>query len=262
MGSLTKGDNMKVKLAKIEKKQKTYYNSIAKEYDQHYHSPYALKYRHYVYNKLLQGIDIAGKKVLDAMCGGGEGTAYLLTRGADVTGLDISDECCKLYRHHFPENKVVCSSILNTEFPDAYFDVILTDSLHHLPPFMEQGIDEIYRILKPGGYFCCWEPVANSIFSKIRTLWYKMDRRYFQDNEESIDFKKLIKNEKERFEVLNVFYGGNIAYLLVNCSMVFRIPTKYVKFYAPALIRAEFFFNLFQPAILSLWGMCLMRKRI
>ena len=62
------------KLSQTELKQKNYYNSIAKDYDVHYHSDYALKYRYKIYDEFLGDLDISNYKVLDAMCGGGENT--------------------------------------------------------------------------------------------------------------------------------------------------------------------------------------------
>ena len=248
-------------LINIEKSQREYYNKIARIYDEHYSSPYALKYRFWVYDTILKNIDLKDKKVLDAMCGGGEATYYMLKKGAKVIGLDISENCCKLYKQYFPNFQVVCASILNTGLPDNYFDFIITDSLHHLFPYLRNGLDEIYRILKPQGYFCCWEPNANSFLNCFRKLWYKSDKKFFEKNEQAIDIRKLQKELNEKFEFLKLIYGGNIAYLFVNCPMIFRIPLKLVKFYYKPLIFFEKITHRILPEFLSLWVLCLMKKK-
>src|SRR5256885_2242047 len=102
---------MNKKLSKEEATQKSYYNSIAEEYDQHYAHPDALKYRYEIYDQAFGNVDLAGKRVLDAMCGGGESTGYFRQRGAHVVGLDIADECCRIYKARFPDGEIVCSSI-------------------------------------------------------------------------------------------------------------------------------------------------------
>ena len=47
---------------------------------------------------MLEGLNLAGMNVLDAMCGSGQTTEYLLARGATVTGLDISNQVVEIFR--------------------------------------------------------------------------------------------------------------------------------------------------------------------
>ncbi|MBI4578086.1 MAG: class I SAM-dependent methyltransferase [Planctomycetes bacterium] len=250
-----------ISISTEESRQRSYYDSIAQLYDSHYANRHALAYRYSVYDLGLRGLGFAGKSALDAMCGGGEGTGYLLRRGARVTGLDISPKCCEVYAQRHPGVPVVCSSVIKTDFPDSTFDFILTDSLHHLPPRLDEGVAEIHRILKPGGYFCCWEPSADSLVNILRKAWYRLDPRFFQENEQAIHLPSLMKSQAGRFELVHAIYGGNLAYLLVNCSMAFRIPTRIVNIYAPTMMFLERLLGRFQSSALSLWVLCLMRKK-
>lgn len=247
-------------LSSEELKQKDYYNSIASTYDHHYANSAALDYRFALYDRVLQGIDLHGKTVFDAMCGSGEGTAYLRRQGANVVGLDISEECCELYRERFPDGHAVCGSILETEFENNHFDFILTDSLHHIPPHLQRGLKELQRVLKPGGHLCCWEPNADSLLNTVRRLWYRIDATYFEENEDAIDMKELERLIAKDFTISRCTYGGNLAYLLVNCSMVFRIPVRVVKWYAPFLISFERLFGFQMPRAFSLWVLGLLKK--
>ena len=249
-----------IKVSSEERQQQKYYDSIAGLYDSHYCSPLALKYRYWVYDLVLKELPLNGKTALDAMCGGGEGTSYLMTRGADIVGLDISEECCNIYKSRYPKSKVVCSSILQTEFPDSCFDIVLTDSLHHLHPNVDKGVAEIYRILKPNGYFCCWEPSSHSLPDMFRRIWYQLDQKFFEQNEQSIDMVSLERAHKNRFQVISTIYGGNVAYLLVNCSMALRIPPQFVRVYARHLIDFEKVLTRFQNRFLSMWVLSLLKK--
>lgn len=243
-----------------ERRQAAYYDAIAGRYDAHYGSPSALAYRSWVYDRVLADLPLAGTVALDAMCGGGEATAYLRARGAEVVGLDISRECCAIYRERYPQGQVVCASILDSELPDARFDVVVTDSLHHLHPRVDEGMAEIHRVLKPGGHFCFWEPSADSLVDRLRRLWYRLDPKFFEDNERSIDAAALAGAHRERFRTLATVHGGNLAYLLVNGSMALRIPPRLVRIYAPALLGLERTLTPLQPRFLSLWVLCLMQK--
>jgi 2-polyprenyl-3-methyl-5-hydroxy-6-metoxy-1,4-benzoquinol methylase len=100
--------------------------------------------------------DYVGKEVLDAGCGTGEYSCWFASRGARVTGIDLSDgslaeakayaEALRLDSVHFEKR-----SVLGTGFADASFDfVYCTGVLHHTAdPF--GGLAELCRVLRPGG---------------------------------------------------------------------------------------------------------------
>ncbi|HLP44947.1 MAG TPA: class I SAM-dependent methyltransferase [Candidatus Kapabacteria bacterium] len=248
-------------MSESEKIQKELYNKIAPTYDLYYSNDYALNYRYELYRNILKSIELKNLKALDAMCGGGQTTGFLLKNNALVTGLDISESQCEIYKKRYGSCDVVCSSIIETGFPDSYFDLVVMESLHHLYPHTDKGINEIHRILKPGGYFLLWEPCAGSIFDLFRKIWYKIDKYYFEKNERSIDLQKMMKFHDPQFELIQRKYGGNLAYLFVQESMVLRINPKIVNFYAQALLRVEKIVNRIQPPFLSLWVLALLRKK-
>jgi len=56
--------------------------------------------------------------------------------------------------------------------PDGSYDlVVMLKSLHHVPvDLMEQALDEVHRVLKPGGRFYCSEPVYWGPFNDLMRL--------------------------------------------------------------------------------------------
>jgi SAM-dependent methyltransferase len=129
------------------------------------------------------------------MCGGGPNTGYFLSKGATVAGVDISDRQCEIYRRRYPSSTVVCASLNQAPFCAKHFDVVVTESLHHLHPELDRGVAGLHRLLKPGGYLLIREPTAGSMFDLMRQAWYKLDSRYFQDNERSISLQRLVKDQ-------------------------------------------------------------------
>ena len=246
--------------SKEEHAQQQYYDAISKEYDSHFGSQVALDYRARVYDLILDKLDTSGMTVLDAMCGGGEATSYFNSRGANCVGVDISYECCRAYAARHGESQVACCSILNTAFADRSFDLVMTDSLHHLHPWVNPGIEEIHRILKPGGYFCCWEPAAGSIFDAMRKLWYRLDPKYFEENEAAIDGKRLQLEHSDKFRLVAQVYGGNVGYLAINGAMALRLPVAFVERTGPFLSKMEGMVNRIQPRALSLWFLMLLQR--
>jgi len=243
-----------------EENQKKYYDKIADAYDEHHFNDYALKYRYDLFDHILRGIRLKDLQILDAMCGGGQSTRYFIEKEAKVTGIDISPQQCARYRVRFPEVDIVCGSILDTEFDDNTFDFVVTDSLHHLHPELDKGIKEILRILKPNGYFLFWEPTTKSLIDWLRKLWYRLDKIYFAENEQSVDLDELIIKYDKHLKLVKGKYGGNVAYLLVQESLLFRMPPGMIKFYASPLMVMEKILSVFQSRLTSCWVLALMQK--
>ncbi len=218
--------------------------------------------RQYINEPMLGDVDLRGLDVLDAMCGSGETTEYLRQRGARVTGIDISQEQMCRFQERFPECKAYCGSILSTEFPSDSFDVVVAvGGLHHLHPNSSAAINEIYRVLKPGGLFCFYEPHKGSLPDLARQFWYKRDR-LFAANEAAIDLGDLKQMFSSQFEFLKEEYGGNVAYLLVWNSMVFRVPLWMKRLYSEVLICMESAIRKMQGRRLSCVVICRWKKRI
>jgi SAM-dependent methyltransferase len=215
----------------------------------------ATAYRAWLYDQKVGRLELRNLKVLDAMCGGGENTAYFLSRGAVVSAQDI----CELYRKRYPECAVERSSILGTGYPDASFDIVAINSLHHLHPYTSDAMCEIARLLKPGGYLLLWEPCSGSIADLARKLWYRLDRRCFLPNEAAINLAELLGGSS-KFEIVSERYGGNFEFLLVFSSMHFRIPQVFVGYYAPICHFLEKAMNRLNWRFLACWMLVLLRK--
>lgn len=227
-------------LCSAEQLQQEHYDEIAVEYEAHYSDPSSLEYRRkFIYEPMFEGLDISGMKVLDAMCGSGQTTEYLLSRGAMVTGLDLSNEVISSFRSRWTNCAVVQRSLLDSCLPDQSFDcVAIVGGLHHIHPNLKAAMREIHRVLKPGGYFCFMEPHTSSFPDVIRRIWYKHDR-FFSDNEAAIDVERLEREFAAEFRFDRVRYLGNIAFLFVLNSLIFRIPLATKRFYSPFLMSIE-----------------------
>jgi SAM-dependent methyltransferase len=223
-----------------EEAQKAHYNRIAAAFEAHYDDPSTRRYRdRFVEQPLLEGLDLNGRDVLEAMCGGGLTTAALLARGARVTGIDISDACIESFRARWPQCRAVCASITSSGLPSESFDaVVVVGGIHHLQPNLDPAFDEIHRLLRPGGSFCFFEPHTGSLPDWFRQRWYQRDSM-FSRNEAAIDVDALKARYGARFDFTTERYCGNLAFLLVYNSMIFRIPLALKPWYTPALLRLE-----------------------
>lgn len=242
--------------------QENHYDDIAFQYQQHYDCPQSQKYRkRFIYDPMFDGSDLSGKRVLEAMCGSGQTTDYLLSKGCHVTGLDISSSMIDLFKRRWPNCDSIYRSFFNNGIEDASFDcVVIIGGLHHLQPRVDDAINEVHRILKPGGHFYFVEPNSGSAPNVIRKLWMKADP-LFEINEKAIDIKYLQKRYISQFEFTKTLYGGGIAYLLVLNSMVLRIPISMKRLVSPLVMAIESAFKFLQGKRSSCFVICQWKKK-
>lgn len=86
--------------------------------------------------------NLADKRVLEV----GSGTGYLQDIVADYTGLDISPSARRHYHKPF-----VAASATDMPFADGTFDAIWTINVLEHVPNPESALNEMRRVLKPGG---------------------------------------------------------------------------------------------------------------
>ncbi len=107
--------------------------------------------------------DLTGKRVLDLGCGLGEASAHFAQRGAKVTSSDLSPGMLEMTKRvaalrGCTVDTVVASATDLSALPSDEFDVVYAANLlHHVD--IQTCIDEVYRVLKPGGIAAFWDPV-------------------------------------------------------------------------------------------------------
>jgi ubiquinone/menaquinone biosynthesis C-methylase UbiE len=250
------------KYSKTEELQSSHFDSIASKYAKHYGDTSSQAYRYkFINNSLFENINLSGMKVIDALCGNGETTEFLLQQKALVTGLDISQQEIHNFEKQWPDCNAHCASLLSTDLEGDFYDcVVIVGGLHHLHPKCSEAIDEIHRLLKPGGFFCFAEPHKGSLPDRVRKLWYNLDG-LFLENEDSINISSLKQEFSSKFEFIKEEYKGNLAYLLVLNSMAFRIPLWLKPIYAPVLFWIESIIEKFQGKRLSCFVVCQWKKK-
>jgi SAM-dependent methyltransferase len=244
-----------------EQAQEKHYDRIASAYNAHYSDRYSQQYAaRFIHKPMFRGVTLRGTRVLDALCGSGQCTAYLHDQGAVVTGLDVSGEQIAAYQAQWPQATAIKASVLESGLPDESFDcVAVVGGLHHVHPHVVETITEFHRLLKPGGYLCFAEPHRGSLPDMARRFWYRHDSM-FEKNEAAIDLAALKKTFADRFEFRHEFYRGQLAYLVVFNSLIFRIPLGLKRFYSPPLLLVERILTPVMPRWLCCYAVCQWRK--
>ena len=97
----------------------------------------------------------AGKTLLEVGCGLGTDLLEFAKGGAIVTGVDLTPQSIELVKKRFALADIpVDARVSDAEhlpFGDNSFDVVYSFGVLHHTPNTQQAIDEVYRVLKPGG---------------------------------------------------------------------------------------------------------------
>ncbi len=111
-------------------------------------------------SRVLEGLDLTGKHVLDIGCGSGAITLSLAVDhgAAQVVGIDVEAPVCEAARARIvsagAQDRVKIRQVEPGPFafPDQAFDIVFSkDSIIHIPDkdFLAR---EVFRVLRPGGW--------------------------------------------------------------------------------------------------------------
>lgn len=96
-----------------------------------------------------------GKRLLEVGCGVGVDLVRFAKGGAIVTGVDLAERAIELAKQDFEHNGVIGDlRVMNgeaLEFEDNQFDAVYAHGVIQYTADAQRMVDEVYRVLKPGG---------------------------------------------------------------------------------------------------------------
>ncbi len=96
-----------------------------------------------------------GRKVLDVGCGNGYVLARYAQAGAEVYGVDLTEQGVQLCRRRFEfaglQGDFRVANAEELPFPDNHFDCVCSMGVLHHTPNTPAAVAQIHRVLKPGG---------------------------------------------------------------------------------------------------------------
>ena len=119
--------------------------------------------------------DLKGLRVLELGAGLGEAAVNFALRGAEVHATDVSTSMLNLTasvaRHHNTTvHTQACTADDLSPFASESFDIVYAaNTLHHVS--VDRCVPEVHRVLKPGGRFAFWDPLAyNPVINVYRRM--------------------------------------------------------------------------------------------
>ncbi len=150
------------------------------------------------------------KTALDLGCGGGNMAQALIGAGVDeVWGIEPSPYLIQIAAKNHPKLKLIQGVAEASGLPDSCMDVVSASFFfHEIPPrYADQILQEMYRIIKPGGHLFFIEPspihffmpkwsllkkhglrglyfriVSSHVFDPFVKAWHKKDLRKWLDS--------------------------------------------------------------------------------
>lgn len=109
----------------------------------------------------LCNLEKKGLKALDIGCGIGATVNYLQTEfGIEAFGIDPSEKLIKLGKDKYDLSLTMGKGEF-LPYGESYFDLVFTECSLSLMDNHRKTIGEVYRVLKPGGYF-----IISDVFAK------------------------------------------------------------------------------------------------
>lgn len=151
-----------------------------------------------------------GGLVCDLGCGDGYGSLKLSRMGFSVTGIDVSEEMIQRAKEINIESsaKFEKGDISSLPFPDDSFDAVLAINSIEWTERPLKVLNEIQRIVKPGGYACVGilGPTAAPRVSSYRRLY---DEKVICNTMMPWEFEKLAEeNNWGKEDSLGVYKRG------------------------------------------------------
>lgn len=107
---------------------------------------------------------------LDMGCGEGFALKIALEKGWSAYGLDIADNLTR----EIGRDKInyFCGNLFDAKYPDDHFDVIYMDSVLEHIDYPMDTLNELLRILKPGGQFFTIVPNEDCLENMMKKIVY------------------------------------------------------------------------------------------
>ena len=175
------------------------------------------RFRHLALQRLQINPDT---EVLDLCCGAGQTTQFLVQFSRRVTGLDASPIALQRAARNVPQAKYVEGLAEKMPLADNRFDLVHTSAAMHEMNSEQLGqiLQEVYRVLKPGGIFALvdfhkptnwlfWPPLALFMWLfETDTAWQLLETDLVEQLE-SVGFKVCQHN---------LYAGGSLQVIQAN----------------------------------------------
>jgi ubiquinone/menaquinone biosynthesis C-methylase UbiE len=183
--------------------------------------------------------DITDKRILDLGCGAGEAAVYFATKGAKAVASDLSEGMLQVALKLAEKNGVTIETSKSSadviNFPDNTFDMVYAANLlHHVD--VEKCLQEVHRVLKPGGKLYSWDPLAHN---PAINVYRRMATEVRTEDEHPLRMKD-IKLFRKYYK--NVRYKGTWLFTLwifMRFYLIERVDPNKERYWKKVIMEAD-----------------------
>ncbi len=126
------------------------------------------------------GRPVPGQAILEIGCGIGTVVAHFAGRGFNIIGTDISKEAISYGKKKYPNARLEVQPAESLPYNNECFDVVLSFDLFEHIAEIDKHISEVYRVLKPDGYYLFQTPhkYFNSVYETLSKKSLKWKRAH------------------------------------------------------------------------------------
>jgi len=139
------------------------------------------RYSIQLYHMVATGVDIEGKDILEVGCGRGGGLWYIYRYLSPnfVTGVDLNNKAINFCNKKYSVERIkfLQANAQKLNFQKDSFDVVINIESAHRYTQIDKFLDEVYRVLKSGGFFVFADFGDNIEIERLNTQFGKSNFR-------------------------------------------------------------------------------------
>ena len=163
------------------------------------------RYSIQLYHLVATGVDIEGKNILEVGCGRGGGLSYInrYLSPNSATGVDLNKKAIEFCKTYYSNKRIkfLQANAQKLNFQKDSFDVVINVESSHRYSQMDTFLDEVYRVLKPSGFFLFADFGDNIEIGKLNKQFENSNLKLVKDENITanvLEALKLSTNEREK----------------------------------------------------------------
>ena len=156
------------------------------------------RYSIQLYHLVATGVDIRGKDILEVGCGRGGGLSYIYRYFSpnSLTGVDLNRKAINFCNKKYSTERIIFlqANAQKLNFQKDSFDVVINVESSHRYSQKDIFLDEVYRVLKPNGFFL-FADFGNEIEIE------KLNTQFEKSNFQLVKFENITDNVIEALKL-------------------------------------------------------------
>ena len=145
--------------------------------------------------------DVPRNHMLELGCGTGHWSAFFLKEGFRLTGIDVSEAMLKIAKKKDIKADFLNANSQKIPYNDGSFEVVSSITMLEFVQDQDKVLNEIYRVLKPGGWLILGCLNANSILAERKEQEETYKYAHFMTPEKLIEKLKIFGTSKLDFGI-------------------------------------------------------------